>query len=123
MRIFLKNVGLFVLMFCAMPFWAWARDKDCRELRAAGDLKISFSECKELESNLGQLLYVFVNGPPHQSEIAIDPAYVKMIHDLQIGGVVPHPATYDPDKLRMSYATLQNATDLPLLIGADFHYL
>lgn len=88
------------------------------ELAAAKKVKIPIEECQEMERKMGQLMYVNVDG--FGSKSAIDPAYLKLVKKLQIGGVLPHYSTKNYIKVKEANETLQKQTDLPLLIGADY---
>lgn len=91
------------------------------KLAKAGKIAIGREQCAGVERKLGQLLYVNVDGFNTASGEAIDPAYVRMIKELQLGGVLPKPATYDVNKMRTSYRKLQESSREPLLIGIDYH--
>lgn len=113
-----KNLALGLLFIVGNA--AFGRNKSTLQLQADGKLGIRAHSCEQYENKIGQLLYVNVDGFGPGSA-AIDPAYINMVKDLQIGGVLPHPNTWDPVKLRQSYAELLAATEQPLMIGIDNH--
>ena len=78
------------------------------------------NECQRIKEELGQLFYVNVDGNGQSAE-AIDPAYIRMVHELNIGGVLPKPLFQKSgfDSIAESNRKLQAATKLPLFIGLD----
>jgi beta-N-acetylhexosaminidase len=90
-----------------------------QELIRSDDMKIDRNECQKIEKELGQLLYVNVDGFKTYPD-AINPAYVQMVKELNIGGVLPKFGNNkDLSAITKSTKALQRATDLPLLIGID----
>jgi beta-glucosidase-like glycosyl hydrolase len=103
--------------------------KYTQELRS-NELKIPAVECSDIESQVGQLLYINVDGNGYNGEGAIHPEYVKLVKELQIGGVLPHfnyKNQYNQDSqyvpkahIIKSTTQLQNSSKEPLFIGADY---
>ena len=77
-------------------------------------------ECAKVRSQLGQLFYVNVDAWSSHSGKAVDPAYVSLVRDLGIGGVLPHFGKKDFASVRAATRALQAATTVPLLIGVDY---
>jgi beta-glucosidase-like glycosyl hydrolase len=77
------------------------------------------SAARELESKLGQLFIVNVDGFGYSGPLAVTPGYVKMVKELQIGGVIPHYGSHDFSKIRDTNRALASLTRLPLLLCAD----
>lgn len=102
---------------------AQARDISTKKLEKTGKLNIPAKDCVETESKLGQLLYVNVDnfGAGRKSGEATDQAYIDMVKDLQIGGVLPHTTSRNPLEMRKAYNTIKGATTLPVMIGVDYH--
>ena len=78
------------------------------------------ADCDKVGAELGQLLYVNVDAWSSKSDRAIDPAYVKMVRELGIGGVLPHFGKKDYASVREATRALQAAATVPLLIGVDY---
>lgn len=97
------------------------REIRTRELEKQKKLGIPAAQCIQIEDKLGQLLYANVDG--NRSAAMIDPAYLKMVKDLKIGGVIPHTGDYKKDPFnerRRAFEQIRHATDLPVLIGPDY---
>lgn len=83
------------------------------------NIKIERKECQKVEEEIGQLLYVNVDGFKTYPD-AINPAYVQMVKELNIGGVLPKFGNNkDLSAITKATRALQRSTDLPLLIGID----
>ncbi len=89
-------------------------------LEAQGALGIGMEEARELESKLGQLLIVNVDGFGYDGPLALHPRFVPMVKDLQIGGVIPHYGSADFEKIRKTNRALAEMTSLPLLLCVDY---
>ncbi len=76
--------------------------------------------CSEIKQKLGQVLYVNVDGFGNNVSEAIHPAYIQMVKDLNIGGVIPHFGKRDYLLQKKSVRALQDAAELPLFIGVDY---
>ena len=110
----------FVFVFVGIYFhFSSARDISTKKLQSQGKLKVSAESCIQAESRLGQLLYVNVDGWGANGR-SIHPGYIKMVNDLQIGGVLPHSANSDYKTQKSDFQALQAATELPLMIGVDY---
>src|ERR1017187_8141933 len=116
------KMTLFIFKILFTVCQAIANDKYTQQLFEAKKIQASVDECQTVENHLGQLLYVNVDGFNGQGA-AISPEYVKMVRELNIGGVLPHFKTYDPDLQKKATADLQEETELPLMIGVDYNNL
>ena len=76
--------------------------------------------CPAVENQLGQLLYVSVDGFGKNVKGAIHPDYIKLVKLLNIGGVSVKFGKGDIKAMHGATAELLAATDLPLFIGAEF---
>ena len=88
-------------------------------LAARGALAIPTADARKLESALGQLLIVNVDGFGYSGPLALEPDFAPMVQRLQIGGVIPHYGSTSYDRIRRTNRALQALTDLPLLICSD----
>jgi beta-glucosidase-like glycosyl hydrolase len=80
---------------------------------------IPIKETRELESKLGQLFIVNVDGFGYAGPLALAPAYGAMVERLQLGGVIPHYGDTDYERIRRTNRALASMTKLPLLICCD----
>ncbi len=112
-------VGLFLLLTVGPG--AQARDAATRMLQEQKKLGIPFDQCEAIENKLGQLMYVNVDGYGTGDRVAIAPAYLEMVNDLQIGGVLPKPGNANLFKIQASMHALRSSTKLPLLLGIDYN--
>ncbi|MGZ3769764.1 MAG: glycoside hydrolase family 3 N-terminal domain-containing protein [Bdellovibrio sp.] len=119
------NRNLLIILVVTFHSICWSRDLGTKALGRSGELKISAASCNHFETELGQLFYVNVDGhgPQGAPPTAVDPAYKKMVKDLQIGGVLPHPGSGRYEDQRKDYNDMQSSTDLPLMIGVDYNGL
>jgi len=120
------NLLLLLLIFFTFPS-AWAGSYT-QALLKKNLVRVSPAACSEIENKLGQLFYINVDGngtpPPH----AIDPEYIRLVKELQVGGVLPHFKVSNSqyvslDSMKDSTSSLQNATELPLMIGVDYLWI
>ncbi len=89
-------------------------------LAAGGLLGIPIERARLLESELGQLFIVNVDGFGYLAEpLALEPDFAPMVERLQIGGVIPHYGTSDYGKIRRTNRALSGMTRLPLLVCCD----
>ncbi len=105
-----------------MAFFSHADAKTGRyttDLQKAGRLGIDAAECSGIESKLGQLLYANVDNFGTIGKDPLDPAYIKMVEDLQLGGVLPKTRIADQSKIAEVHKKLQDVSRQPLLIGVD----
>ena len=89
------------------------------KLAAAGTLGIPLSEARAIESKLGQLFVVNVDGFGYSGPLALAPGYIPMVERLQVGGVIPHYASTDFERIRRTNRALSAMTREPLLICCD----
>lgn len=89
------------------------------ELQKAGRLGIDAAECSRIESKLGQLLYANVDNFGSTGKDPLDPAYIKMVQDLQLGGVLPKTRITNQSKIAEVNKKLQEVSRQPLMIGVD----
>lgn len=89
-------------------------------LAARGRLGIPVERARLLESELGQLFIVNVDGFGHaDGPLALEPDFRPMVERLQVGGVIPHYGSSDYRKIRRTNRALSLMTRLPLLICCD----
>ena len=88
-------------------------------LAASGKLAIPREEASRLETDLGQLLVVNVDGFGYSGPLALEPGFVPMLQRLQIGGVIPHYGSTSYERIRRTNRSLLELTELPLLICTD----
>jgi len=108
-------VGFFVLVSQAEA----QTGRYTSELQKAGKLGINADECSGIEAKLGQLLYANVDNFGTPGKDALDPAYIKMVEDLQLGGVLPKTRLTDQSKIAEVHKKLQEVSRQPLMIGVD----
>ena len=88
-------------------------------LSSAGKLGIPVPQAKDVESRLGQLFVVNVDGFGYGGSLALEPDFAPMIAQLQIGGVIPHYGSTSYERIRRTNRALKALTRLPLLVCAD----
>jgi beta-glucosidase-like glycosyl hydrolase len=104
-----------VLLSTACP----AQSRYVDSLAAVGKVAIPMAEARTLETEIGQLLIVNVDGFGWSGPRAVSPGYESLVHDLQIGGVIPHYGSMSYERIRAANRSLATLTELPLLIAAD----
>jgi beta-glucosidase-like glycosyl hydrolase len=88
-------------------------------LAARGKLGIPIADARLLESELGQMLVVNVDGFGADGPLALAEGFAPMVQRLQIGGVIPHYGSTGYERIRRTNRALAALTDLPLLLCAD----
>jgi len=88
-------------------------------LSSAGKLGIPVPQAEEIESRLGQLFVVNVDGFGYGGPLALEPDFAPMIAQLQVGGVIPHYGSTSYERIRRTNRALKALTRLPLLVCAD----
>jgi hypothetical protein len=88
-------------------------------LSSAGKLCIPVQQARDIESRLGQLFIVNVDGFGYGGPLALEPEFAPMIAQLQIGGVIPHYGSTSYERIRRTNRALKALTRLPLLVCAD----
>jgi len=88
-------------------------------LAARGNLEIPLDSARKLESEMGQLLIVNVDGFGYSGPLALEPGFAPMVQRLQIGGVIPHYGSTSYERIRRTNRALEELTDLPLLVCSD----
>ncbi|MGO9309589.1 MAG: glycoside hydrolase family 3 N-terminal domain-containing protein [Spirochaetia bacterium] len=88
-------------------------------LAARGLVEIPLDDARKLESELGQLLVVNVDGFGYSGPLALVPDFSPMIQRLNIGGVIPHYGSASYERIRRTNRALQQLGGPPLLICAD----
>ncbi len=106
-----------LLLFLAGSFAA-AQPASLRVLSQPG-MRIPAQQEKELAAELGQLFIINVDGFGWSGTLALDPAFVELVTRLQIGGVIPHYASVDYERIRRTNSALSSLTTQPLLICSD----
>lgn len=103
-------VVVFTLLVGALP-------KDAVSYAIRLDEKM---RCPAVENQLGQLLYINVDGFGKGLEQAIHPDYIKLVKLLNIGGVVPQFGKRNIKAMFAATGELFDSTELPLLIGSEY---
>lgn len=106
-----------IIILSVSPTWAGTPVVD--SLAARGRVGIPIERARLLESELGQLLVVNVDGFGASGTLALEPGFAPLVKDLQIGGVIPHYGSSDYEKIRRTNRALAGLTDLPLLLCSD----
>ena len=95
------------------------------ELKKSSDLKISESECQNIEKNLGQTFYATLYMSEQNKEE--NNKYVDLVKDLNLGGVLPHYRTegYNQSEsyTRAIYdfnKKVRTCNVTPTLVGVDY---
>lgn len=88
-------------------------------LASEGKLGIPVQQAKDLESMLGQLFIVNVDGFGYAGPLALEPEFAPMVERLQIGGVIPHYGSTNYERIRRTNRALKGMTKLPLLVCCD----
>ncbi len=88
-------------------------------LSSAGKLGIPVQQAKDIESRLGQLFIVNVDGFGYGGPLALEPEFAPMIAQLQVGGVIPHYGSTSYERIRRTNHALKKLTRPPLLVCAD----
>jgi beta-glucosidase-like glycosyl hydrolase len=88
-------------------------------LAATGALAIPLEQARGLESRLGQLLIVNVDGFGYSGALALAPGYADLVRRLQIGGVIPHYGSTSYERIRGTNRALAELTRQPLLLCCD----
>jgi beta-glucosidase-like glycosyl hydrolase len=88
-------------------------------LSAEGKLGIGLEQARALESKLGQLFIVNVDGFESSGPIALGPEFAPLVERLQVGGVIPHYGSTDFERIRRTNRFLARTTRLPLLLCCD----
>jgi len=88
-------------------------------LAARGKIGIPVEQARQLESKLGQLLIVNVDGFGYSGPLALEPGFTSLVARLQLGGVIPHYGSTSYEKIRRTNRALSALTELPLLLCCD----
>jgi beta-glucosidase-like glycosyl hydrolase len=88
-------------------------------LASRGSLAVSLPQAQEVESALGQLLVVNVDGFGYSGPLALAPEFAPVITRLRIGGVIPHYGSTSYERIRRTNRALAGLSDIPLLICSD----
>jgi beta-glucosidase-like glycosyl hydrolase len=112
----IRHAALILILASAASY---AQSSYSATLSRQGKLGIPLSEAKALESKIGQLLIVNVDGFGYTGSLALEPGFVPMMSDLQIGGVIPHYGSTNYERIRRTNRALQEMTVQPLLICSD----
>jgi beta-glucosidase-like glycosyl hydrolase len=89
------------------------------KLAAEGLLGVPLAEARAIESKVGQLFVVNVDGYGYGGPLALAPGYVALVKRLQVGGVIPHYGSTDIERIRRTNQALAAMTKEPLLICCD----
>ncbi len=88
-------------------------------LASRGMIGISLRRARLLESELGQLFIVNVDGFGATGPLALEENFPPMIRRLQLGGVIPHYGSTSYQRIRATNRALAGMTRLPLLLCSD----
>ena len=89
-------------------------------LASQGQLRVPIEQARLLESELGQLFIVNVDGFGYfEGSLALEPDFAPMVQQLQVGGVIPHYGSSNYQKIRRTNRALFGMTRLPLLVCCD----
>ncbi len=115
-----KKYFIVLILFCFNK--AFAGNTYTEALKKHNLLQIDYNTCEKIENQLGQLFYVNVDGFGENVNESIHPLYIKMVHNLNIGGVLPHFGSINDDyrQMRNSVYKLKKASVLPLFVGVDY---
>jgi beta-glucosidase-like glycosyl hydrolase len=110
-------IAIFFAALSVIPCGAASSFVD--DLSSTGRLAIPVEEARELESRLGQLFIVNVDGFGYAGPLALEPGFAPMIERLQIGGVIPHYGSTNYERIRRTNRALAGMTRLPILLCSD----
>jgi beta-glucosidase-like glycosyl hydrolase len=89
------------------------------DLAANHRLGVPVAQARQIESRLGQLLVINVDGFGYSGTLALAPAFTDLVHEIQVGGVIPHYGSTDYAKIMRTNRALAGLTALPLLLCSD----
>jgi hypothetical protein len=112
-------IAVLLLLALAAAAPATAQTPFVDSLAARGKLGIPLRDAEDLESKLGQLLVVNVDGFGYSGPLALEPGFAPMVQRLRIGGVLPHYGSTSYERIRRTNRALQELTDAPLLVCSD----
>jgi hypothetical protein len=115
----LKLTAIALLLALARLPGCPAESTQVDTMEARGQLGIPAAMARDIESKLGQLMIVNVDGFGVTGNLALEPGFAEMVAELQIGGVIPHYGTTDYEKIRRTNRSLASLTRLPLLVSCD----
>ncbi|MGD0724421.1 MAG: glycoside hydrolase family 3 N-terminal domain-containing protein [Spirochaetia bacterium] len=109
-----------IVIFASLVVGSCAADSTFVDsLASAGKLGIPVQQARGLESRLGQLFIVNVDGFGYGGPLALEPEFAPMVERLQIGGVIPHYGSTNYERIRRTNRALKGLTRLPLLVCCD----
>ena len=109
-----------IVIFTSLVVGSCAADSTFVDsLASAGKLGIPVQQARDLESRLGQLFIVNVDGFGYGGPLALEPEFAPMVERLQIGGVIPHYGSTNYERIRRTNRALKGLTRLPLLVCCD----
>ena len=87
---------------------------------AHAQVQIPQKECQDVQSRIGQLLFITVDGwgPPNSD--AINPEYLKLIKEINPAGILCHSGSDDYRVKRNDFIKARQMSKDPLLIASDF---
>jgi beta-glucosidase-like glycosyl hydrolase len=110
---------LFILLDLLGPVPARPDTPIADSLAARGVLGVPVERARLLESELGQLFIVNVDGFGASGPLALEPDFAPLIGRLQVGGVIPHYGSSSYLRIRRTNRALAGMTRLPLLVCCD----
>ncbi|MGA2974507.1 MAG: glycoside hydrolase family 3 N-terminal domain-containing protein [Spirochaetia bacterium] len=115
----MRAISFILILFAIAAAWCPAQSTFVDSLAKKGEVEIPIAQAKMLESELGQLFIINVDGFGYSGPLALEPGYAELVQRLQIGGVIPHYGSTSYEKIRRTNQTLSGLTRLPLLICCD----
>jgi beta-glucosidase-like glycosyl hydrolase len=112
------------LMLLLIPALARADTSVVDALAGSGRLGVPLERARELESELGQMFIINVDGFGYPgTPLALEPDFAPLVEQLQVGGVIPHYGSSDYQRIRRTNRALSAMTRLPLLVCCDIVWL
>jgi hypothetical protein len=122
-HLFLHVICLIALFFaggCATLTQPQPDTNTLTQLEKRGGSGIPVSQALELKSKLGQLIYINIDGRGYRGGLAVNPVYLDLIRDLQVGGVLAHYNTMDYKAIEKTNRRIYSLTNVPPFIGIDY---
>lgn len=115
----MRAISLILIFFVIAAAQSSAQSSYVDALAKKNGLGIPIVQARKLESELGQLFIINVDGFGYSGPLALEPGYADLVKRLQIGGVIPHYGSTSYERIRRTNRALLEMTRLPLLICCD----
>jgi beta-glucosidase-like glycosyl hydrolase len=89
----------------------------CDHLKSTNQLEVEKKVCVEIESKIGQLIYMRVDS--YGTDKGVHPYYQRLIKRIQPGAILYY-GKHEIVKKRNAIKKMQKNSHLPLIIGSDF---